>query len=131
MKLIICPKYSCLLKILLISSDDLFDELYGKHYIDRHYNIKPENRDDFFAEYPDFTIGLESGKVKDRNKQKPKQIKIRKAVYDEIKELWETLNKRYLLFYDSDVNSSIENAVLSLFENEGISSPFKVQNKII
>lgn len=116
-------------KKLGISSDDLFDELYIKHYIDRHYNIKPENRDAFFAEYPDFTIGLESGKVKDRNKQKPKQIKIRKAVYDEIKELWETLNKRYLLFYDSDVNSSIENAVLSLFENEGIFSSLTMSSE--
>lgn len=116
-------------KKLGISSDDLFDELYGKHYIDRHYNIKPENRDAFFAEYPDFTIGLESGKVKDRNKQKPKQIKIRKAVYDEIKKLWEALNKRYLLFYDSDVNSSIENAVLSLFENEGIFSSLTMSSE--
>lgn len=112
-----------------ISSDDLFDGLYSKHYIDRHYNIKPENRDAFFAEYPDFTIGLESGKVKDRNKQKPKQIRIRKAVYDEIKKLWETLNKRYLLFYDSDVNSSIENAVLSLFENEGIFSSLTMSSE--
>lgn len=116
-------------KKLGISSDDLFDGLYSKHYIDRHYNIKPENRDAFFAEYPDFTIGLESGKVKDRNKQKPKQIRIRKAVYDEIKKLWETLNKRYLLFYDSDVNSSIENAVLSLFENEGIFSSLTMSSE--
>lgn len=116
-------------KKLGISSDDLFDGLYSKHYIDRHYNIKLENRDAFFAEYPDFTIGLESGKVKDRNKQKPKQIRIRKAVYDEIKKLWETLNKRYLLFYDSDVNSSIENAVLSLFENEGIFSSLTMSSE--
>lgn len=116
-------------KKLGISSDDLFDGLYSKHYIDRHYNIKPENRDAFFAEYPDFTIGLESGKVKDRNKQKPKQIRIRKAVYDEIKKLWETLNKRYLLFYDSDVNSSIENAVLSLFENEDIFSSLTMSSE--
>lgn len=49
------------------SSDDLFDELYDKRYIDRHLNIKPETRDLFFAEYPDFATGLSAGKVKDRN----------------------------------------------------------------
>ena len=79
------------------SSDDLFDELYDKHYIGRHNNIKAETRDAFFAEYPDFVVGLSSGKVKDRNKDKPKPVKIRKAVYNEIKELWETINHRYLL----------------------------------
>ena len=86
------------------SSDDLFDELYDKRYIDRHLNIKPETRDLFFAEYPDFATGLSAGKVKDRNKDKPKPVKIRKAVYNEIKELWETINHRYLLFYDNDLN---------------------------
>ena len=104
------------------TADELFDELYDKHYIDRHNNIKPENREEFFAEYPDFITGLSAGKVKDRNKQKPKQIKIRKAAYNEIKTLWETLNKRYLLFYDNDVNSTIENVILSLFEKEGVFS---------
>ena len=29
------------------TSDDLFDELYSKHYIDRHNNIKSENREVF------------------------------------------------------------------------------------
>ena len=103
-------------KKLGITSDELFDELYAKHYIDRHKNIKAELRDAFFAEYPDFATGLSSGKVKDRNKEKNKPVKIRKAVYSEIKELWETINHRYLLFYDDDLNDYIEDVVLKLFE---------------
>ena len=102
------------------SSDDLFDELYNKRYIDRHLNIKPETRDLFFAEYPDFTAGLSAGKVKDRNKDKPKPVKIRKAVYNEIKELWETINHRYLLFYDNDLNNNLDDVVLKLFEKPGV-----------
>ena len=102
------------------SSDDLFDELYDKRYIDRHLNIKPETRDLFFAEYPDFTAGLSAGKVKDRNKDKPKPVKIRKAVYNEIKELWETINHRYLLFYDNDLNDNLDDVVLKLFEKPGV-----------
>lgn len=114
-------KLQAVAKKLGMSSDDLFDVLYAeKHYIDRHYNIKPETRDAFFAEYPDFAAGLSSGKVKDRNKDKPKQVKIRKAVYKEIKELWETINRRYLLFYDNDINPDMESVALSLFEKPGV-----------
>ena len=102
------------------TSDDLFDELYAKHYIDRHNNIKSETRDAFFAEYPDFATGLSTGKVKDRNKEKSKPVKIRKGVYEEIKELWETINRRYLLLYDNDLNGIIEDIVLELFEKPGV-----------
>lgn len=102
------------------TSDELFDELYAKHYIDRHNNIKSETRDAFFAEYPDFATGLSIGKVKDRNKEKSKPVKIRKGVYEEIKELWETINRRYLLLYDNDLNDSIEDVVLELFEKPGV-----------
>ena len=107
-------------KILGKTSDDLFDELYDKHYIDRHNNIKPETKDIFFEEYPDFATGLSLGKIKDRNKDKPKPVKIRKDVYNEIKELWETINHRYLLFYDNDLNDNIEDVVLGVFEKPGV-----------
>lgn len=104
------------------TSDDLFDELYDKHYIDRHNNIKTDTRDAFFTEYPDFATGVSVGKVKDRNKEKTKPVKIRKAVYNEIRELWETINHRYLLFYDNELNDNIENVVLKLFEKPGVFS---------
>lgn len=113
-------KLTAVAKKLGKTPDDLFDELYDKHYIDRHNNIKPETRDAFFAEYPDFTTGLTSGKVKDCNKDKPKPIKIRSAVYSEIKELWEKINQRYFLLYDSELNNNIEDVVLSLFEKPGV-----------
>ena len=108
-------------KKLGMTSDDLFDELYFKRYIDRHKNIRPENRDAFFSEYPAFSFGLlSSGKIKDRNKEKPKPIKIHKAAYCEIKELWETLNQRYLLFYDDELNNDISSVILSIFEKPGV-----------
>ena len=107
-------------KKLGLSSDELFDALYDKQYIDRKMNIKPDTRDAFFAEYPDFATGLTSGKVKDRNVIKPKSVKIRKAVYNEIRELWETINQRYLLFYDSDLDFDMANVVLSLLEKPGV-----------
>lgn len=110
-------------KKLGVSADGLYDTLYAeKHYIDRHNNIKPETRDAFFAEYPDFATGLSSGKIKDRNVTKSKPIKIREAVYSEIRELWEKINQRYLLFYDTELDADMDAIVLSLLEQKGIFS---------
>lgn len=98
----------------------LFGELLAKQYIDWQRNIVSDNRAAFFAEYPQFASGLSAGKVKDRNKEKPKPIKIRKAVYNEIRELWERINQRYLLFYDQDLDTDMESVALSLFEKPGV-----------
>ena len=103
-----------------MSADDLFDELYDKHYIDRHNHIRPETRVQFFEEYPAFASGLKEGKVKDRNQEKPKPIKIRKAIYNELREFWEKINQRYLLFYDADLNDDMEAVALSIFEKPGM-----------
>lgn len=111
-----------------VTPDDLFGELYDKKYIDRRNHIKPENRDAFLSEYPEFTAGLSAGKVKDRNEEKPKPVKIRKAVYNEIKELWETINQRYLLYYDKDIDDDLEGIVLSLLEKSGVFSDVVMQS---
>lgn len=98
----------------------LFGELLSKQYIDWQRNIISDNRAAFFAEYPLFASGLSDGKVKDRNKDKPKPIKIRKAVYNEMREFWERINQRYLLFYDADLDADMETVALSLFEKPNV-----------
>lgn len=107
-------------KKLCMTTDDLYDELYSKRYIDRHMNIRSETRAQFFEEYPAFSSGLLAGKVKDRNKDKPKPVKIRKAVYSEIKEFWEHINQRYMLFYDADLDKDMAAVVLSILETPGM-----------
>jgi type III restriction enzyme len=101
-----------------IDSDDLFVELLSKKYIDRNKNIKVENIDTFFEEYPEFTVGLQQGKVEDRNKKKDRKIKIRKAVYDELKTLWEEINSRYILHYERvEQDNFLFNELLGLLRN--------------
>ena len=108
-------------KKLGVTVDDLFRILYAdRRYIDMHRNIVPNTRGAFFAEYPDFASGVKSHKIKDRNKEKTEPIKIRKAVYDEIRELWETINHRYLLLYDNDLNIVMDDVVLSILERPGV-----------
>lgn len=103
---------------LNIDVDDLFVELLSKKYIDRNRNIKAENSERLFEEYPDFTVGLKSGKVEDRNKKKDKKIKVRSAVYNELKVLWEEINSKYILHYEKVENDHfLFNEVLGLFNN--------------
>jgi type III restriction enzyme len=103
-----------------IEVDDLFIELLTKKYIDRNKNIKVENSDKFFEEYPEFAIGLQSGKIEDRNKKKDKKIKIRKAVFDELKTLWEEINSKYILHYEKvEKENFLFNELLGLF-NQGV-----------
>lgn len=85
---------------LRMEPDDLFTELLLKRYIDRNKNIRTENSEKFFEEYPDFTSGLRSGKVEDRNKRNDKKIGIRRAVFDELRTLWEEINSKYILCYE-------------------------------
>lgn len=98
----------------------LFAELLGKRYIDWQRNIVLENRTAFFEEYPAFSSGLAAGKVSDRNKVKPKPIRIRKAVYNQLREFWERINQRYLLFYNADLDADMAEVALSLFEKPGV-----------
>ncbi|MDK2773137.1 MAG: type III restriction-modification system endonuclease, partial [Flavobacterium sp.] len=98
--------------------DDLFIDLISKKYIDRKYNINIENQIQFFEEYPDFSIGLNSNKVVDRNTKKDKKIKIRPAVYNELKTLWEAINQKYVLFYDKiEEDNYLKEELVKLFED--------------
>ncbi len=107
-------------KKLGLDPDDLYDELRAKKYIDRRYNVNFETREQFLDEYPDFVAGLAVGKVKDRNKAESKPIKIRKGVFNEIKELWEKINQRYLLYYDAELNDTLDTVILEILEKPGI-----------
>lgn len=107
-------------KKLGLDPDDLYDELRAKKYIDRRYNINLETREQFLDEYPDFVAGLAVGKIKDRNKAESKPIKIRKGVFNEIKELWEKINQRYLLYYDVELNDTLDTAILGILEKPDI-----------
>lgn len=106
-------------KKLAIDPDDLFFDLISKKYIDRKYNINIENSIKFFDEYPDFSIGLNANKVVDRNTKKDKKIKIRPAVYSELKNLWEAINQKYILFYDKiEEENYLENQLVKLLSND-------------
>jgi type III restriction-modification system enzyme res len=103
-----------------INPDDLFIELLSKKYINRKYEISIENRDAFYGDYPEFTTGIDSSKVDDRNKNEKVEIHVRKAVYSELKELWKRINQKYYLFYDADLSDEIPNALYDILRKHGV-----------
>lgn len=98
-------------KLRNTTADDLFDELKEKKYIDRHQNINQGTISDFYEEYPEFkpSTVLNGTKVRNRNKQSAPMVKIRSAKYDELKELWEKINQKYIIYFNKDLNQKIEN----------------------
>ncbi len=100
----------------------LFIELVKDDYIDQNHNIIPANKMQFFEKYPLFKSGLETGKVKDRNKVAKKTIGIRKARFEEIKELWKILNRRYTIWYDDNIDSDLEKGLAEILEGKSVFS---------
>ncbi len=95
-------------------------ELMNKGYINFERKINIEKRELFFADYPEFASGVGSNKITDVNKNKKEEIHIRKAVYSELKELWESINHKYYLFYDADLKDEILQALHDILRKGGI-----------
>lgn len=103
-----------------IDSDKLVIELLSNHYIDIKYNIIPENKSSFFEEYPLFKTGIESEKIRDRNSKPNQPVKIRKARFEELRDLWEKLNQRYTIWYEPELNIEIDKALDKILETGNI-----------
>ena len=103
---------------LALTPDELYTELMVKKYIDRNHNVNEANKDDFFAEYPEFAIGINNNKIIDRNKTSEPKVTIRPAKFNELKELWSAINQKYLLYYDKiEDGNYLQTEVQKLFGN--------------
>ena len=92
-----------------IEKKDLFIKLISKDYIDIDKNIIIDNISAFYDEYPGFKSnhGVKPAKIIDRNKKATNMVKIKADRYAELKELWEKINRRYVIFFDRKLNDKI------------------------
>lgn len=97
----------------------LMMELYNKNFItDIECTVNNGMLDEFFDQYPEFHVaGVNRNKVIDRNKKTRNTVKVRKARFDELRELWTAINKKYILFYDSEINALIEKELSQLLKS--------------
>ena len=98
---------------------ELMMELYRKGYIiDSDRTINTSKLFDLYAEYPEFnTSGLVGNQVKDRNAKASKEIKIRPARYEELRQLWEELNHKYIIFFEKEVDKLVEDSLLKILDD--------------
>lgn len=105
-------------KLRSIEPNQLMLELMTKGFIDFAKKIDITKADDFYQEYSEFnSVRLAGNKVIDKNKKERSTVKIREARFNEIRELWTAINRKYVLFFDKDVDKYIENDLQSILQD--------------
>ena len=102
-----------------LDKNKLFISLLSNDYIDIDGNINLENKDKLIAEYPEFNIGLEQNKVIKKNNEEQGIVHIRKNQFNEIRELWQKINRKYYLSLDEISDEELYRTALSIL-NKGI-----------
>ena len=101
-----------------IDTNQFMIELMTRGYIDFSRKINVDKINDFYQDYSEFNMPrLASAKVIDKNKKAKNTVKVREARFNELKELWSAINKKYVLFFNSDVEQSIEKDIQILLQN--------------
>lgn len=93
-----------------IEVNQFFIELMTKGYVDFDKNVVPDKFDDMLVEYPEFKNmagGLNTSRINNRNSNRSEKIHIRKARFEELRELWAQLNRKYILYFDKEIDNKI------------------------
>lgn len=84
-----------------ISKEEVVMELMGKGLISFDREIKSGKLEEFINEYPEVFNRLDKNRIRDRNVDKNENVAIRKENYWKLKDLWEKLNEKYYLHFDT------------------------------
>lgn len=72
----------------------------------------------FFNEFPELNNGLKRNKVISREDKDNNKIIIRKEKFEQIRKLWELLNRKYIINYSKFTNKEIEDALLNILRED-------------
>lgn len=94
----------------------LFIDLLTKGLVDSDKNLVPGRENDLYAAYPAFNkAGLKPDKI--RPDGRPTKVGIRADRYNELKELWETVNAKYYLRLDDLSSDEIDACIDAVLES--------------
>lgn len=87
-----------------------FIELMTKGYVDFNKQVVADKFDDLLTDYPEFKdlIGGVTRRIINRNSDRNEKIHVRKARFEELRELWAQLNRKYVLYFDREIDRQIE-----------------------
>lgn len=101
-----------------MKEEELFIELLQKGYVDTDKNIKEGKYETLVEEYPEFNRGLSTDKVIDLNKNKKYKIRIRQERFEEIKDLWNSINQKYYLKLDEVSEEELLEVSLNILKSD-------------
>ena len=108
-----------------IDVNKFFAELLTKGYVDFDKKVVPDKFDDLLIEYPEFkdvTGGVNTNRIINRNSNRNNKIHIRKARFEELRELWAQLNRKYVLYFDKAIDKKIEAELPSIIKDKHVFS---------
>ena len=108
-----------------INVNKFFIELMTKGYVDFDKKVVSEKFDDMLVNYPEFkdvTDGVNTNRIINRNSNRSDKIHIRKAKFEELRELWAQLNKKYVLYFDKEIDQKIEAELPFLIKDKHVFS---------
>ena len=108
-----------------VDVNEFLIELLTKKYVDYTYKVIPDRYDDMLVEYPEFndlTGGVNSNRITNRNSNRSEKVHIRKARFEELRELWAQLNRKYILYFDKEIDQKIESELPSIIKDKHVFS---------
>lgn len=100
-------------------------ELLKKGYVNYKYEIVADKFDELLKEYPEFNDvsgGVNTNRIINRNSERKGSVHIRKAQFDELRELWGQLNRKYIMYFDKEIDKKLEEALPSIIKDKHIFS---------
>ena len=101
-----------------IDKKKLFINLLLENFVDDNKEIIIENKERFFAEYPEFNIGLQQNKIINKNKNQSGTVGICKERFNEIKDLWRKINQKYYLKLDKISDNELYETILEILKSD-------------
>lgn len=108
-----------------VDVNKFFIELMTKGYVDFDKRVVAEKFDDMLVEYPEFRDiigGLNTNKIINRNSYRSGKIHVRKARFEELRELWSQLNRKYVLYFDKEIDKNMEMALPAIIKDKHVFS---------
>ena len=102
-----------------------FIELLTKGYVNVNKEIMPEKYDALLADYPELNgigEGVNTNRIINRNSERKNSIHIRKALFNELRELWSQLNRKYIMYFDREIDKKLEEALPAIIKDKQIFS---------
>lgn len=115
-----------------MDANKFFIELMTGEYVSFNWEIRKEKYDDLLRDYPEFNNihgGVNPNHIINRNSKRTGKISVRKAKFEELRELWSHLNRKYVLYFDQKIDNKLEEALPRLIKDKYVFSLQVVQTR--